>query len=80
MLFEPDMQWYDWLNWFYEELPFIKDKHITLTGLNTNKQYQINDIPFNAIVIVENKKIIVNLDEPVVIDLNGINLFKMLSI
>lgn len=80
MLFEPDIQWIHWLDWFYEELPFIRNKHITLTGLNSNKEYQINDIPFDAIVLTENNKIIVKLDEPVVINLNGINLFKMLSV
>lgn len=80
MLFEPDMKWYDWLDWFYEELPFIKDKHITLTGLMSNKTYSFEDIPHNVIVKVMSNRIFVMLDEPVVINLNNINLFQLLSV
>lgn len=79
MLFEEDMFFKDWLDWFYDELPYIKDKHLSFKGKQTGNSYSILDL--NGLVKVDkvNQEIYVVQGEPVVITLSSYNLFKILS-
>lgn len=78
-LFEPNMNIKDWLDWFFEEIPFIKDKHLTFTGLVSKQSYSISDL--YGIVKTDNNKqqVYIEMDEPVLITLNNINLFRILQ-
>lgn len=79
MLFEEDMFFKDWLDWFYDELPYIKDKHLSFKGKQTGNSYSILDL--NGLVKVDkvNQEIYVVQGESVVITLSSYNLFKILS-
>lgn len=80
MLFEEDLFFRDWLDWFYDELPYIKDKHLSFKGKQTGNSYSILDL--NGLVKVDkvNQEIYVVQGEPVIITLGSCSLFKLLSI
>lgn len=80
MLFEEDLFFKDWLDWFYEELPYIKDKQLSFTGKQTGNSYSILDLNGLVKVNKKNQEIYVVQGEPVVITLGSCNLFKLLSI
>lgn len=86
MLCEFDIHLSEWLNWFYEELPFISKKHLIFYGLNTGKQYNLTDIPRLNLVKVnhETKTIYIepmnNDREPIHMTLDGINLYYLLNV
>lgn len=79
MLFEENVFFKDWLAWFYEELPYIKDKHLSFKGKQTGNSYSILDL--NGLVKVDKvtQEIFIVQGEPVVITLGSCNLFKLLS-
>ena len=78
-LFEPDLLFKDWLDWFYEELPFLSNKHLKYINIRTNKEHSFTDIPTNLIVKVDhlNQRILVGNYQ---ITLHSINLYKLLSV
>lgn len=80
MLYEEDMWVSDWLSWFYEELPFIRDKHLQFIGKQTGKHYSIAEL--NGLVKTDkkNQEIFVLMGELVVISLGSVNLFQMLCV
>lgn len=80
MLFEEGMEFSDWLDWFYEELPFIKDKHLMFTGSTTNKEYSFLEITGKVYVDKYRQIIYVDSSEPINISINSLNLFKLLSV
>lgn len=79
MLFEPDLPFRDWLDWFYEELPFLDNKHLKYIHTRTKKEHSFTDIPTSALVKVDklNQRILV--DEYQII-LPSINIYKLLSV
>lgn len=79
MLFEEGINIQNWLSWFYEELPFIKDKHLSFIGRLTGKSYLSTEL--TGLVKVDKKnQIIYSVEgEPVIITLGSVNLFKLLS-
>lgn len=82
VIFEPNITFTSWLDWFFEEVPFIKDKNLTFKGKHSNKDYSISNIPLNTPVRVDtfSREIYIMLEEPVIINLGSINLFTFLSI
>lgn len=80
LLFEEGMFIQDWLTWFYEELPYIKDKHLSFIGIQTGKSYMPSEL--SGLIKADKKKqeIYVIEGEPVLIKLGSVNIFKLLSI
>ena len=79
MLFEPDLKLKDWLDWFYEELPFLNNKHLKYIHIKTKKEYSFTNIPNSNIVKVDhlNQRILVDDYE---ITLPSISIYKLLSV
>lgn len=68
MLFENNLPFTEWLDWFYEDLPIIQNKTLSFIGKHSNNEYSIYNIPCNAIVTWDNNKnIFIDSDEPILI-------------
>lgn len=83
MLCEFDITLRDWLDWFYQELPFIKNKYLTFTNSITSEEYSLYKLNHTGIVKVNhmNKVIFIKYDTYTVnMDLNGISLYNLLNI
>lgn len=79
MLFEPDLPFRDWLDWFYEELPFLDNKHLKVIDLINHKEVNIFDVHGSTVVKVDhlNQRILVDNYQIV---LPSINIYKLLSV
>lgn len=79
MLFEPELSLRDWLDWFYEELPFLDNKHLKFINTFTKKEVTFFDIPNSAIVKVDHLNQRILVDDYQII-LPSINIYKLLSV
>lgn len=79
MLFEPELSLRDWLDWFYEELPFLDNKHLKFINCHTKKEVNFFDIPNSAIVKVDHLNQRILVDEYQII-IPSINIYKLLSV
>lgn len=85
MLCDFDTTFRDWLDWFYEEMPFIKSKHLTFFDTNINEFISITKIDMNMLIKVDHalKRIYLHKDQfesVIVVNLNGISLYEILNI
>lgn len=79
MLFETELPFKDWLDWFYEELPFLNNKHLKFINCLSKEEVPFLDIPGSAIVKVDHLNQRILVDEYQII-LPEINIYKLLSV
>lgn len=79
MLFEPELPFKYWLDWFYEELPFLNSKHLQFINCLSKEEVSFLDIPGSAIVKVDHLNQRILVDEYQII-LPQINIYKLLSV
>lgn len=79
MLCEFDITFTDWLDWFYEELPFLQsNKHLVFSN-----HKDITTVPMNSIIKVDHNNKTIYLDtgsEIITVNLNGIELYYLLNV
>ena len=71
------------MNWFYSELPIVKNNAFVFTGLNTQAPYQVNELDYQAKVFFnrEDRFVYAQTDlEPVFIGLKNVDLFDVISV
>ena len=81
LLFEEDMQFIDWLDWFYTELPYINDiANCNLVFTNSKGKVSILDIKPSSKVNIFNGNIVIEDVELITINNEEGNLYNILSI
>lgn len=87
MLCEFDIPLRKWFDWFYQELPFLKSKHLVFFDINKDIKLSLADLDLSWIIKVDHvlKRIYVNRDNDhfnsvINIDLNGISLYEILNV
>ena len=68
----------EWLDQFYENFPFIKNKYLQFTGLESGVFYNIQDLNMNSQVKNTDSYIYIDSYEPIMITLETVNLYAVL--
>ena len=68
----------EWLDQFYENFPFIKNKYLQFTGLESGVFYNIQDLNMSSQVKNTDSYIYIDSYEPIMITLESVNLFTVL--
>lgn len=68
----------EWLDQFYENFPFIKNKYLQFTGLESGIFYNIQDLNMNSQVKNTDSYIYIDSYEPIMITLETVNLYAVL--
>lgn len=81
MLYQEKIPLSEWLDWFYTEMPYISNSHFIFA--TDKKSYAISELPLDAIVHTDKLKRVIYIedgDEQIQIQLDGIDIFTLLSI
>lgn len=68
----------EWLDQFYENFPFIKNKYLQFTGLNSGVFYRLHELNMNSQVKNTDSYIYIDSYEPIMITLDSVNLYTIL--
>ena len=68
----------EWLDQFYENFPFIKNKYLQFTGLESGVFYNTQDLNMNSQVKNTDSYIYIDSYEPIMITLETVNLYAVL--
>lgn len=75
----------EWLDWFYQELPYITDKYLTFTDIE-GKTYTLNQLDYSNLIQVDHTNRLIYIQKgikqpnDILIDLNGISLYDLLNV
>lgn len=68
----------EWLDQFYENFPFIQNKYLQFTGLDSGVFYRLQDLNLSSQVKNTDSYIYIDSYEPIMITLETVNLYAVL--